>query len=104
MRTRARTRSGWAAAKRTERLPPSEEPTTAACSEPAASSTARTSSIRSSSVGSRSERDGIGEAGAALVEQDQAREGREPAQEVCVLGYLPALLDVRDPARNPDQV
>lgn len=49
-------------------------------------------------------RHAVGEAGAAFVEQDQARERREPPQKVRVLGHLPALLDIRDPARNPDQV
>lgn len=49
--TKATVRSGYVAAKRTLRLPPSEKPKTAARSDSAASITARTSSIRSSSVG-----------------------------------------------------
>src|SRR3990172_1959428 len=51
-RTRARVRDGCDAAKVTARLTPSENPRSAAFSEPRASITARTSSIRSSSVGS----------------------------------------------------
>ena len=46
----ARVRSGWVAAKRIDIGPPSETPSSAARSDPAASMTALTSSIRSSSV------------------------------------------------------
>ena len=57
----------------------------AARSEPTASITARTSSIRVSSVGSR-RRDAVGHAGAALVEQDQPRERRQPLEEARMRG------------------
>ena len=53
-RTSAAVRSGWVAAKRAHRLPPSEAPNSAGRSEPTASITARRSSMRSSSVGSLS--------------------------------------------------
>jgi hypothetical protein len=46
----------------------------------------------------------VGEARSTLVEQDQARERGEPVQEVRVLRDFPALLDVRDPPWDPDQV
>jgi hypothetical protein len=48
--TSADVRSGWLAAKNAHMGPPSETPTTAARSDPAASSTERSSSARSSSV------------------------------------------------------
>src|SRR5215210_40764 len=48
--------------------------------------------------------DVVGEAGAALVEQDQARERREPPEEARQLRLLPHELDVRDPAGNVDEI
>ena len=64
--------------------------------------TARTSSIRCSSVGRPPT--AIGEPGPALVEEDQPREGREPAEEARVARLLPRQLEVGDPARDKDEV
>src|SRR2546430_14281981 len=47
---------------------------------------------------------GGGGARSTLVEQEQARKRGQPVQEVRILRDFPALLDVRNPARNPDQV
>ena len=46
----------------------------------------------------------VGQSGAALVEQDQAGEGSEPAEERRLPLVRPDELDVRDRAGNPDQV
>jgi phage terminase large subunit-like protein len=49
-------------------------------------------------------RDGIGHPGAALVEQDQARERGETLEAGGEVGQFPGELDVRDPAGHVDQV
>jgi hypothetical protein len=43
-------------------------------------------------------------ASAALVEQNEAAERSEPADERSVLRGLPGCLDVRHVARNPEQI
>src|SRR5262249_48714601 len=48
--------------------------------------------------------DAVGESCAALVEEDEAREGGEALEEVRHRRLLPHQLDVRDPARNVDEV
>ena len=42
--------------------------------------------------------------GAALVEHDQPRERRQPAQEASQARFLPGHLDVRDEARHQDEI
>jgi hypothetical protein len=49
-------------------------------------------------------RNGVGETGAALVEQDQPGEAREALEDVGVRRLVPHQVDVRDPARYVDQV
>src|SRR6266540_2645648 len=46
----------------------------------------------------------IGQTGAALVEQDQPRERRQPLEEPRKRGLLPCELDVRNPAVHEHQV
>ena len=48
--------------------------------------------------------DAVGEPRAALVEEDEAREGGEALEEVHHRRLLPHHLDVRDPARHIDEV
>ena len=58
--------------------------------------------MRCSSVG-RS-RDRIGQAGAALVEENQAREGRQPAEKPRERRLLPEIFEVRHPAHDEDEI
>ena len=60
------------------------------------------SSIRSSIDGGLGDR--VGHARAALVEHDQPRERRQPAQEMGQPRLLPGHLHMRDEARHQDQV
>src|SRR5205823_11406522 len=46
----------------------------------------------------------IGQARAALVEDDQTREGGEPLEEARQRRLLPRQLDVRHPARDEDEI
>lgn len=46
----------------------------------------------------------VRESRAALVEEDQAREGRQPAQEPGIARLVPVLLDIRDPAGDVHEV
>ena len=48
--------------------------------------------------------DRIGQAGAALVEQDQPRERGEPAQKPRERRLLPEALEVRHPAHDEDEI
>ena len=48
--------------------------------------------------------DGIGQPGAALVEDDQAREGAEPLEEASERSRLPLQLEVRGKTEDEDQV
>ena len=48
--------------------------------------------------------DAVRQAGAALVEEDQPRERREPLEEVRGRGLFPPELDVRDEARDEDEI
>src|SRR4051812_26465451 len=79
--------------------PPSETPKTAARSLPAASITARTSSMRSSRAAGA-----VGEAGAALVEHDDAAEGPEAREEMREHRIVPAEVEIGDEARDIDEV
>ena len=62
------------------------------------------SSTLASSVGSLATRDPIGESEPATVEDDNTREGREASKEPCQRSLLPVQIELRDPARNPDEV
>jgi hypothetical protein len=46
----------------------------------------------------------VREAHAALVEEDQAREAREPLHEAAVARFFPVGLEVREPAHDEDEV
>jgi hypothetical protein len=46
----------------------------------------------------------VGEPGAALVEADEPREGREPVEDARVGGMLAVDLEVREEARDEDEV
>jgi hypothetical protein len=48
--------------------------------------------------------DGVGEAGAALVEDQHPSESREPAHELAVSRVLPCDIEVGEDARDVDQV
>jgi hypothetical protein len=52
----------------------------------------------------RDPRDAVGEARAALVEQDQPRERREPEVEARDRGLVPRQLDIGERPRRPDEV
>ena len=95
-------RSGSAAASAALSAAPSKTPSRTARSDPAAFITARMSSIRSSS--GRFAGDRVGEAGAALVEHDQARERREAAEEPPERRVFPVPLDMGEEARHVDQI
>ena len=95
-------RSGNVAAKSAHIGPPSAPPNRNARSDPAASRTARMSSSISSN--DPSSRIAVGEPGAAPVEDDQARERREPLEQVGVRRPRPVLLEVRHVAGHPEQV
>ena len=81
--------------------PPSEKPNSAACLEPTVSITARTSSMRTSRLGTSPMRS---DSPVPLVEQDQARERRQPLEEASERGLFPRLLQVRDEAGHDQQI
>src|SRR5829696_1137008 len=98
----AGTLSAWVAVKRAAIGAASEKLQTAARLDSAPSSTMRMSSMRSSRGRGSAHR--IGEAAAASVEEDEARERGETLEEPRRHGLLPQGVDVEDPVRDEDQV
>ena len=104
MRTSDSVRCGWVAAKSVDIAPPSEIPSSTARSEPTAVEH-RTNVVHARlQVGQTLGGDSIGEAGAALVEEDEPPHRREPPVERRELRVLPAGLEGADPAVDENEV
>src|SRR6266851_5223665 len=48
--------------------------------------------------------DAIAQSGSALVEQDEPRERRQPAQKMAVAGILPVDFEIGDEPRHEDEI